>query len=128
MANSEAMTSSTRSFAYSYRLVKKCFVKICETSKCHNFLIFQPIFIRFSLFCSENFTLSSEIMLNLFRSSPLSHSDACFRISFIGSQGEVIQLLQARICMGLDFPLKCPILNELLFQSSKMISFHESNG
>ena len=71
MANSEAMTSSTRSFAYSYRLVKKCFVKICETSKCHNFLIFQPIFIRFSLFCSENFTLSSEIMLNLFRSSPL---------------------------------------------------------
>ena len=72
MANSEAMTSSTRSFAYSYRLVKKCFVKICETSKCHNFLIFQPIFIRFSLFCSENFTLSSEIMLNLFRSSPLN--------------------------------------------------------
>ena len=63
MANSEAMTSSTRSFAYSYRLVKKCFVKICETSKCHNFLIFQPIFIRFSLFCSENFTLSSKIML-----------------------------------------------------------------
>ena len=72
MTNSEAMTSSTRSFAYSYRLVKKCFVKICETSKCHNFLIFQPIFIRFSLFCSENFTLSSEIMLNLFRSSPLN--------------------------------------------------------
>ena len=65
MANSEAMTSSTRSFAYSYRLVKKCFVKICETSKCHNFLIFQPIFIRFSLFCSENFTLSSEIMLKV---------------------------------------------------------------
>ena len=49
---------------YSYRLVKKCFVKICETSKCHNFLIFQPIFIRFSLFCSH-FTLSSEIKLNL---------------------------------------------------------------
>ena len=71
MASSEAMTSSTRSFAYSYRLVKKCFVKICETSKCHNFLIFQPIFIRFSLFCSQNFTLSSEIKLNLFRSSPL---------------------------------------------------------
>ena len=73
MASSEAMTSSTRSFAYSYRLVKKCFVKICKTSKCHNFLIFQPIFIRFSLFCSQNFTLSSEIKLNLFRSSPLSY-------------------------------------------------------
>ena len=77
MASSEAMTSSTRSFAYSYRLVKKCFVKIFETSKCHNFLIFQPIFIRFSLFCSQNFTLSSEIKVNLFRSSPLSthHTD-----------------------------------------------------
>ena len=26
---------------------RNCFVKICEISKCHNFLIFQPIFIRF---------------------------------------------------------------------------------
>ena len=72
MESSEGMTSSTRSFAYSYRLVKKCFLKICETSKCHNFLIFQPIFIRFSLFCSENFTLSSEIKLEQLRTSPLS--------------------------------------------------------
>ena len=72
MASSEAMTSSTHSFAYSYRLVKKCFVKICETLNCHNFLIFQPIFIRFSLFCSENFTLSSKIKLDLLRTSPLS--------------------------------------------------------
>ena len=61
MASSEAMTSSTHSIAYSYRLVKKCFVKICETSKCHNFLIFQQIFIRFSLLCSKFFTLSSLI-------------------------------------------------------------------
>ena len=30
----------TYSFAYSYGLVKKCFLKICETSKCRNFLIF----------------------------------------------------------------------------------------
>ena len=71
MANSELMTSSTHSFAYSYRLVKKCFVKICETSKCHNFLSFQPIFMRFSLLCLKFFTLSSEIKLNLFRTSPL---------------------------------------------------------
>ena len=69
MASSEVMTSSTHSFAYSYRLVKKCFVKICETSKCHNFLIFQPIFIRFSLLCLKMFTLSSEIKLNLLSSS-----------------------------------------------------------
>ena len=71
MASSEAMTSSTHSFAYSYGLVKKCFLEICETWKCHNFLIFQPIFIRFSLFCSENFTLSSEIKLDQLRTSPL---------------------------------------------------------
>ena len=32
-----------------------------ETSKCHKFLIFQPIFIRFSLFYSQIFTLSYEI-------------------------------------------------------------------
>ena len=74
MASSEAMTSSTRSFAYSYRLVNKCFEKICETSKCHNFLICQPILIRFALFCSQNVTLSSEIKLNLFRNSPISDS------------------------------------------------------
>ena len=71
MENCEVMTSSTHSFAYSYRLVKKCFVKICETSKCHNFLIFQPIFIRFSLLCLKIFTLSSEIKLNMLWSSSL---------------------------------------------------------
>ena len=72
MENCEAMTSSTHSFAYSYGLVKKCFLKICETSKCHNFLIFQPIFIRFSLLCLKFFTLSSEIELNLLWISSLS--------------------------------------------------------
>ena len=70
MENCEAMTSP-HSFAYSYRLVKKCFLKICETSKCHNFLIFQPVFIRFSLLCLKIFTLSSEIKLNLLWSSSL---------------------------------------------------------
>ena len=55
---------------YSYRLVKKRFLKICETSKCHNFLIFQLILIKFSLFCSNIFTLSSKIKLSLFWISP----------------------------------------------------------
>ena len=73
MENCEVMTSSPHSFAYSYRLVKKCFLKICETSKCHNFLIFQPIFIRFSLLCLKFFTLSSEIELKLLWSSSLIH-------------------------------------------------------
>ena len=71
MENCEALISSTHSFAYSYPLVKHCFLKIWETSKCHNFLIFQLIFIEFSLFCSKIFTLSSEIKLNLFQISPL---------------------------------------------------------
>ena len=70
MASTEVMTSSPHSFACSYRLVKKCFVKICETLKCHNFLIFQPIFIRFSLLSLKIFTFFSEIKLNLFRISP----------------------------------------------------------
>ena len=70
MASSEVMTSSTHSFAYSYRLVQKCFVKICETSKFHNFLIFQPIFITFSLLCLKIFTLFLKFKLNLFRISP----------------------------------------------------------
>ena len=88
MASSEAMTSSTHSFAYSYGLVKKCFLKICETSKFHNFLIFQPIFIRFSLFCSENFTLSSEIKLDQLRTSPLrvkSCSNWCKLVFLVGN-------------------------------------------
>ena len=48
-----------------------CFLKICETSECHSFLIFQPVFVRFSLFCSNFFTLSSDIKLNLFWISSL---------------------------------------------------------
>ena len=74
MENCEAMTSSTHSFAYSWWLVKKCFLKIGETSKCHNFLIFQPIFIRFSLYCSKILALSSEIKLILFWISSLTLS------------------------------------------------------
>ena len=76
MENCEAMTSSPHSFAYSYRLVKKYFLKMCETSKCHNLLIFQLIFIRFSLLCLKMFTLSSEIKLNLLWSSSLRFSNS----------------------------------------------------
>ena len=63
-------TPVTHSFAYSYRLVKKCFLKICETTKCHNFL--------FSTDFHQVFTVLFEIVysffwikLNLFRISPL---------------------------------------------------------
>ena len=104
MASSEAMTSSTRSFAYSYRLVKKRFVKICETSKCHIKLpYFSTNFHQVSLFCSKNFTLSSEIKLNLFRSSPLSEFkevichvlistiDCCVRITISLTVYEIVR-------------------------------------
>ena len=74
MENCEAMTSSPHSFAYSYRLVKKCFLKIYEASKCHNFLIFQPISSGFHWTCLKNVTLSSEINLNLLWSSSLMGS------------------------------------------------------
>ena len=48
-------------------------VKICETSKFHNFLIFQRDFHQdFHQTCSENFTLSSEIKLDQLRTSPLT--------------------------------------------------------
>ena len=40
MGKSEARTSSTHTFAYSYRLLKKCYVKICETLQFHISLVF----------------------------------------------------------------------------------------
>ena len=40
MENCEAMTSWPYSFAYLYRLFKKCFVENYENSKFHIFLIF----------------------------------------------------------------------------------------
>ena len=69
MASSEALTSSTHSFAYSYRCFQKCFVKICKL-QCHNFAFidFRQVFTV--LF--EIFTLSSEIKLNLFQIPPLN--------------------------------------------------------
>ena len=45
--------------------------KLCTKYMASNFLICQPIFIRFSLLCSENVTLSSEIKLDQLRTSPL---------------------------------------------------------
>ena len=98
MENCEAMTSSTHSFAYSYGLVKTCFLKICKTSKCHNFLIFQPIFIRFSLFCSIFFTLSSKIKLNLvwisslktaFKSVPIQMEARCVTLAHSSFETDV---------------------------------------
>lgn len=68
----EAMTSSTHSFAYSYQCFKKCFVKISETSKFHNFLIFSSDFNKISLLCLQMFTLSIEINFKPVRISRLS--------------------------------------------------------
>ena len=48
--------------------------KFAKLPRVITLFIFQPIFIRFSQFCSIFFTLSSEIKLNLFRISPFTHS------------------------------------------------------
>ena len=51
---------------------QEMFLEKLRNSKCHNFLLFQPIFIRFPVICSTIFTLSSEIKLNLVWISSLS--------------------------------------------------------
>ena len=73
MENCQAMTSSTHSFAHSYPLLTKCFTANYENSQFHIFLMFYPIYIKFSLFCSKFFTLFIHwINLNLDWISPLS--------------------------------------------------------
>ena len=51
--NCEVMRSSTHSFAYTYRLFKKCLVDNYEYKQLHIFLIFPPIYIKCSLFYSK---------------------------------------------------------------------------
>ena len=62
MRKGETMTSSTHSFEYSYRLFKKCFVEKKLQKFKITFLIFYPIYINFSLFCSKSFSLSMELL------------------------------------------------------------------
>ena len=81
----------------------------CENLRNFNFLIFQPIFIRFSLLCLKIFTLSSDIKLNLLWSSSLS-PHACR-----GKRaGRVVCITQWRIQMGAKQPTMFlyPILYE----------------
>ena len=62
MEKSEAMTSSTHSFAYSYRLFKKCFVENYENSKFHIFLILYLIYVKIMFtVLFQYFTLSIEL-------------------------------------------------------------------
>ena len=71
---------------YSYRLVKKCFLKIYETSKCHNFFIFQRKFYQvFTVLFEIFYSFTSEIKLNLLWSSPLS-----IRSMVRGEEGKTI--------------------------------------
>ena len=65
-----SLTSSTHSFAYSYRLVKKCLWKFAKLQSVITSLFFNRI--RFSLLYLKNFTLSSKLKLNLLWSSSLS--------------------------------------------------------
>ena len=67
MASSEAMTSSTHSFAHSYRHFHKCCVKISKTSKCQTSLFFNRFSSSFQCFVQKKLFLSSESKSNLFR-------------------------------------------------------------
>ena len=122
------MTSSPHSFAYSYRLVKKCFLKICETSKCHNFLIFQPNFIRFSLLCLKFVTPSSEIKLNLLWSSSGSNFRLICRLASNKGQPPSPSIeprgTYARSTPSLDPPPPPPISREKDIPSISGIGYH----
>ena len=66
-----SMTSSTHSFAYSYRLSQEMFCDklVRNWSKSdHNFLIFQPIFIRFSHVMFGKHCLDSVLLKLKFKS------------------------------------------------------------
>ena len=47
----------------------QCFIKICRTSKFHNFLIFRPILMKYLLFV--NFSLYIQIHLKIVWTAPL---------------------------------------------------------
>ena len=105
MENCEAMTSSTHSFAYSHRLFKKCFVENYENWKFHIFLIFYPIYIKFSLFYSKMFYSSYWINLNLIRISPLMKKlpQAFMQIGWMEDN---FRNLTAKVWANLDNPIK----------------------
>ena len=55
------MTSSTLSFAYHWLELRTVLWKIRETLKCHNFLIFYPILMKFSALFSFDFSIFIQI-------------------------------------------------------------------
>ena len=106
MENCEAMTSSTHSFAYSYRLVKKCFLKLCKPSTCHNLFTFQLIFIRFSLSYGNVLLFILKLLkLNLFWISPLKTTHCIFNTypkRFFGKYFQVVFSENQNLSTGED--------------------------
>ena len=104
MENCQAMTSSTHSFAHSYLLFMKCFTENYKNSKFHIFLMFYPIYIKFSLFCSKLFTLSIHwINLNLEWISPLSPDERERRVIIPGDDKKMLEVLRGHV-VGVVFP------------------------
>ena len=54
------------------QLVKKCFLKICETSKCHNFHFSTDIHQVFNVMYEKKKIFLLKFKLNQFRISPLT--------------------------------------------------------
>ena len=52
--------------------VQEMFHENCKNSKCHNFLIFYPIYIKSSLICLKMFALSFKFDLNVDQIPPLN--------------------------------------------------------
>ena len=69
------------------------FIKFHETSKFHNFLTFQPIFMNLLLYCLLNFTLIIQINLKMVRTFPLLSIPATDLSEFIDSLQHPLHLL-----------------------------------
>ena len=83
MENCEAMTSSTHSFAYSYGLVKKCFLKICKTSNFITSLFFNRFSSGFHCSVQKILLSFSEIKLNQLWTSPLTTAYPAYAMHFL---------------------------------------------
>ena len=71
--NSEWVTSSTLSFAYHWVENRTVLWKISETLKYHNFLILDPILMKFSVSCLFDFSHSIQIRFLLGWTCPLKN-------------------------------------------------------
>ena len=123
------MTSSTHSFAYSYRLFKKRFVENYENSKCHIFLIFSDLHQIFTVLF-EIFYSFYCINLNLDRISPLkAHEKFNSRTISLQCRLQVLHavgMAEVYCCNGCE--VRTVVLGKVRMNWSKLLpTFKKSN-